>query len=158
MDNSTMTAPASGPKREFPIRPYVTLGWQLLLFSLVMAFVLSLFLESWLVWLMPVCVLALSTPYITRIGQIIRDLRRGETRKARLRLKDVSEEYAIAIHHQSGLVSWTLIFEDEVERERLVVLSAAARRSEIGTLFRQDEVYLIEWLPSSRVIRSIGPA
>ena len=154
MDNSGMTSPMSAQQRRFSIRPYVTLGWQLLLFSLVAAIVFSHFLDSWLVWLLPACVLALSTPYIVRIGQIIRDRRRDETQTACLKLKDISEEYALAIHHQSGLVNWTLIFEDEAENGRLVVLSVAARRREIETLFQMGKTYAVEWMPSSRVICS----
>jgi|GEM_PF-5681005 len=145
-------------RHHFRLIPYVTLTWQLLLFSLVAAFVLSRFLESRLVWMLPVCVLALTMPYIARIGDILRDLRRGERRSARLILKDASEEYAIAIHRQRGLVHWTLIFEEEARPGTLVVLSAAARRGDMEAWFHLESSYLVEWLPLSRIISAAEPA
>ena len=148
-------------RHEFRLNSYVTLTWQMPLFSAAAAFALSRFLEgdmAWVVWLVPVCVLALTMPYIVRIGELARDLRRGERRTARLRLRDVSEEYAIAIHRHRGMVHWTLIFEDEEQSGQLLSLSVAARRSEAVSLFALGESYLVEWMPHSRLIRALQRA
>ena len=148
-------------RHEFRLSSYATLTWQLLLFSVMVAFVISLFLEgdmNWLVWLLPVVVLAMSAPYIVRIGELVTDLRRGACSAAQLRLRDVSEEYAIVIHRQRGMVHWTLIFEDETQPGRLLSLSVAARREEMTSLFSLDEYYVVEWLPRSRVIQAVRKA
>ena len=144
-------------RREFSMSSYVALTWQLLVFSLAAACALSRFLESdlaWLVWLLPAFVLAMTMPYIARIGEMLRDLRAGRREKARLRLKDVSEEYAIAIHRRRGLVHWTLIFEDEARPGELLSLSVAARRDEMESFFTLERSYDVEWLKASRIIQS----
>ncbi|MBO4885404.1 MAG: hypothetical protein J5602_08835 [Clostridia bacterium] len=144
-------------RHEFSMGSYAALTWQLLVFSLAAAYALSRFLQSdmaWLVWLLPVGVLGMTTPYIVRVGEMLRDLRAGRREKARLRLKDVSEEYAIAIHRRRGMVHWTLIFEDESRPGALFSLSVAARRSEMKSFFALESYYMVEWLPTARVIRS----
>ena len=71
-----------------------------------------------------------------------------------MRLKDVSEEYAIAIHRRRGLVHWTLIFEDETRPGTLLSLSVAARRDEMASFFLLEKDYDVEWLQTARIIRS----
>ena len=44
-------------EREFAVRPYVTLAWQLLALSLALTIALDFFVETKLVWLLPMCVL-----------------------------------------------------------------------------------------------------
>ena len=144
-------------RREFSMGSYAALTWQLLLFSMAAAYALSRFLEgdmARLVWLLPVCVLAMTTPYIVRIGQMINDVRQSRRERALLRLKDVSEEYAIAIHRRRGMVHWTLIFEDEARPGTLFSLSVAARRDEVNAFFAVEKTYQVEWLKASRIIRN----
>lgn len=142
-------------KREFAVRPYATLSWQLLVFSLAVTLALDCFIESRLVWLLPVFVLMLSVPYLVRALEALGDLRRGRLQTGRLKLLDISEEYVIAVHTHRGLVHWTLIFEDENQSDRVVVLSAAARRADASAFFQEGARYQTAWLPRSRIIRSM---
>ena len=148
-------------KHEFPLNSYITLCWQPLLISMGAAWLISRLLEkdiAWVPWLLPPFALAMTLPYITRLGEMAADLRRGSRQKARLRLKDVSEEFALAIHRQRGLHHWTLIFEDEARPGTLLSLSAAARRDDMRALFELETSYSVEWLPASRVIKKVERA
>lgn len=144
-------------RREFPIRTYATLTWQLLVFSLVVTLLLVRFVEEgqMLVWALPVIVLILSIPYIVRVAEIIGDMSRKRRETRVLRLKDLSKEYAVAIHSHRGMLHWTLIFEDEAGQ--LFSLTAATTQEEALSMWRDEALYRVEWLTRSRVIVAMEP-
>lgn len=142
-------------RREFPIRTYVTLTWQLLLFSLVVTLVLDHYIEGRVAWVLPVIVLVLSIPYIVRVAEIIADVSRAQCEKRTLRLKDISKEYAVVIHGHRGMLHWTLIFEDEADNGQLFSLTAAATQADALAMWKDGGLYRVEWLKQSRVITAM---
>ncbi len=138
-------------RRVFPIRTYVTLTWQVLLFSLAATLLLDRFIESRLIWALPVIVLVMSVPYIVRVLEIIGD-RTGSRRCERtMRLVDVSREFAVAIHSHRGMMHWTLILEDEADGS-IHSLTAAATRKDARAMWLGGALYRVAWLDKSRVI------
>lgn len=143
-------------RREFPIRTYVTLTWQLFAFSLAVTLLLDHCIEEGkIVWTLPVIVLILSIPYIVRVVEIIADVTRRQREERVLRLKDISKEYAVAIHSHRGMLHWTLIFEDEAGK--LFSLTAAATQQDAFSMWCEEGLYRVEWLNQSRVIVAMEP-
>lgn len=144
-------------RRVFPIRTYVTLTWQVLLFSMAATLLLDRFIESRLIWALPAIVLVLSVPYIVRVVEIIGDRSQGRRCERTMRLVDVSREFAVAIHSHRGMMHWTLIFEDEVDGS-LYSLTAAATKEDARAMWRNGERYSLMWLDKSRVILEMESA
>ena len=144
-------------RRVFPIRTYVTLTWQVLLFSMAATLLLDRFIESRLIWALPAIVLVLSVPYIVRVVEIIGDRSQGRRRERTMRLVDVSREFAVAIHSHRGMMHWTLIFEDEADGS-LYSLTAAATKEDARAMWRNGERYSLMWLDKSRVILEMESA
>lgn len=144
-------------RRVFPIRTYVTLTWQVLLFSMAATLLLDRFIESRLIWALPVIVLVMSVPYIVRVVEIIGDRSQGRRCERTMRLVDVSREFAVAIHSHRGMMHWTLIFEDEADGS-LYSLTAAATKEEARAMWRNGERYSLMWLDKSRVILEMESA
>lgn len=144
-------------RRVFPIRTYVTLTWQVLLFSMAATLLLDRFIESRLIWALPVIVLVLSVPYIVRVVEIIGDRSQGRRCERTMRLVDVSREFAVAIHSHRGMMHWTLIFEDEADGS-LYSLTAAATKEDARAMWRNGERYSLMWLDKSRVILEMESA
>ena len=138
-------------KRAFPIRTYVTLTWQVLLFSMAATLLLDHFVESRVIWALPVIVFVLSVPYIVRVIEIIGDRSGNRRRERTMRLVDISREFAVAIHSHRGMMHWTLIFEDESDGS-LHSLTAAATKKDAHAMWRSDSLYHVVWLDKSRVI------
>ena len=144
-------------RRVFPIRTYVTLTWQVLLFSMAATLLLDRFIESRLIWALPVIVLVMSVPYIVRVVEIIGDRSQGRRCERTMRLVDVSREFAVAIHSHRGMMHWTLIFEDEADSS-LYSLTAAATKEDARAMWRNGERYSLMWLDKSRVILEMESA
>ena len=144
-------------RRVFPIRTYVTLTWQVLLFSMAATLLLDRFIESRLIWALPVIVLVMSVPYIVRVAEIIGDRSQGRRCERTMRLVDVSREFAVAIHSHRGMMHWTLIFEDEADGS-LYSLTAAATKEDARAMWRNGERYSLMWLDKSRVILEMESA
>ena len=144
-------------RRVFPIRTYVTLTWQVLLFSMAATLLLDRFIESRLIWALPVIVLVLSVPYIVRVVEIIGDRSQGRRCERTMRLVDVSREFAVAIHSHRGMMHWTLIFENEADGS-LYSLTAAATKEDARAMWRNGERYSLMWLDKSRVILEMESA
>ena len=144
-------------RRVFPIRTYVTLTWQVLLFSMAATLLLDRFIESRLIWALPAIVLVLSVPYIVRVVEIIGDRSQGRRCERTMRLVDVSREFAVAIHSHRGMMHWTLIFEDEADGS-LYSLTAAATKEDALAMWRNGERYSLMWLDKSRVILEMESA
>lgn len=144
-------------RRVFPIRTYVTLTWQVLLFSMAATLLLDRFIESRLIWALPSIVLVLSVPYIVRVVEIIGDRSQGRRCERTMRLVDVSREFAVAIHSHRGMMHWTLIFEDEADGS-LYSLTAAATKEDARAMWRNGERYSLMWLDKSRVILEMESA
>ena len=144
-------------RRVFPIRTYVTLTWQVLLFSMAATLLLDCFIESRLIWALPAIVLVLSVPYIVRVVEIIGDRSQGRRCERTMRLVDVSREFAVAIHSHRGMMHWTLIFEDEADGS-LYSLTAAATKEDARAMWRNGERYSLMWLDKSRVILEMESA
>ena len=144
-------------RRVFPIRTYVTLTWQVLLFSLAATLLLDRFIESRLIWALPAIVLVLSVPDIVRVVEIIGDRSQGRRCERTMRLVDVSREFAVAIHSHRGMMHWTLIFEDEADGS-LYSLTAAATKEDARAMWRNGERYSLMWLDKSRVILEMESA
>ncbi|MCI5546256.1 MAG: hypothetical protein MR399_04810 [Clostridiales bacterium] len=144
-------------RRVFPIRTYVTLTWQVLLFSMAATLLLDRFIESRLIWALPAIVLVLSVPYIVRVVEIIGDRSQGRRCERTMRLVDVSREFAVAIHSHRGMMHWTLIFEDEADGS-LYSLTAAATKEDARAMWRNGERYSLMWLDKSRVILEMESA
>ncbi|MDD7367736.1 MAG: hypothetical protein PUG91_10650 [Clostridiales bacterium] len=144
-------------RRVFPIRTYVTLTWQVLLFSMAATLLLDRFIESRLIWALPVIVLVMSVPYIVRVVEIIGDRSQGRRCERTMRLVDVSREFAVAIHSHRGMMHWTLIFEDEADGS-LYSLTAAATKEDARAMWRNGERYSLMWLDKSRVILEMESA
>ena len=144
-------------RRVFPIRTYVTLTWQVLLFSMAATLLLDRFIESRLIWALPAIVLVLSVPYIVRVVEIIGDRSQGRRCERTMRLVDVSREFAVAIHSHRGMMHWTLIFEDEADGS-LYSLTAAATMEDARAMWHNGERYSLMWLDKSRVILEMESA
>ena len=144
-------------RRVFPIRTYVTLTWQVLLFSMAATLLLDRFIESRLIWALPVIVLVMSVPYIVRVVEIIGDRSQGRRCERTMRLVDVSREFAVAIHSHRGMMHWSLIFEDEADGS-LYSLTAAATKEDARAMWRNGERYSLMWLDKSRVILEMESA
>lgn len=144
-------------RRVFPIRTYVTLTWQVLLFSMAATLLLDRFIESRLIWALPAIVLVLSVPYIVRVVEIIGDRSQGRRCERTMRLVDVSREFAVAIHSHRGMMHWTLIFENEADGS-LYSLTAAATKEDARAMWRNGERYSLMWLDKSRVILEMESA
>ena len=144
-------------RRVFPIRTYVTLTWQVLLFSMAATLLLDRFIESRLIWALPAIVLVLSVPYIVRVVEIIGDRSQGRRCERTMRLVDVSREFAVAIHSHRGMMHWTLIFEDEADGS-LYSLTAAATKEDARAMRHNGERYSLMWLDKSRVILEMESA
>ena len=144
-------------RRVFPIRTYVTLTWQVLLFIMAATLLLDRFIESRLIWALPAIVLVLSVPYIVRVVEIIGDRSQGRRCERTMRLVDVSREFAVAIHSHRGMMHWTLIFEDEADGS-LYSLTAAATKEDARAMWRNGERYSLMWLDKSRVILEMESA
>lgn len=144
-------------RRVFPIRTYVTLTWQVLLFSMAATLLLDRFIESRLIWALPAIVLVLSVPYIVRVVEIIGDRSQSRRCERTMRLVDVSREFAVAIHSHRGMMHWTLIFEDEADGS-LYSLTAAATKEDARAMWRNGERYSLMWLDKSRVILEMESA
>ena len=144
-------------RRVFPIRTYVTLTWQVLLFSMAATLLLDRFIESRLIGALPAIVLVLSVPYIVRVVEIIGDRSQGRRCERTMRLVDVSREFAVAIHSHRGMMHWTLIFEDEADGS-LYSLTAAATKEDARAMWRNGERYSLMWLDKSRVILEMESA
>ena len=144
-------------RRVFPIRTYVTLTWQVLLFSMAATLLLDRFIESRLIWALPVIVLVMSVPYIVRVVEIIGDRSQGRRCERTMRLVDVSREFAVAIHSHRGMMHWTLIFENEADGS-LYSLTAAATKEDARAMWRNGERYSLMWLDKSRVILEMESA
>ena len=144
-------------RRVFPIRTYVTLTWQVLLFSMAATLLLDRFIESRLIWALPAIVLVLSVPYIVRVVEIIGDRSQGRRCERTMRLVDVNREFAVAIHSHRGMMHWTLIFEDEADGS-LYSLTAAATKEDARAMWRNGERYSLMWLDKSRVILEMESA
>ena len=144
-------------RRVFPIRTYVTLTWQVLAFSMAATLLLDRFIESRLIWALPVIVLVMSVPYIVRVVEIIGDRSQGRRCERTMRLVDVSREFAVAIHSHRGMMHWTLIFEDEADGS-LYSLTAAATKEDARAMWRNGERYSLMWLDKSRVILEMESA
>lgn len=144
-------------RRVFPIRTYVTLTWQVLLFSLAATLLLDRFIESRLIWALPAIVLVLSLPYIVRVVEIIGDRSQSRRCEKTMRLVDVSREFAVAIHSHRGMMHWTLIFEDEADGS-LHSLTAAATQKDARAMWREGALYRVAWLDKSRVILEMESA
>lgn len=144
-------------RRVFPIRTYVTLTWQVLLFSMAATLLLDRFIESRLIWALPAIVLVLSVPYIVRVVEIIGDRSQGRRCERTMRLVDVSREFAVAIHSHRGMMHWTLIFEDEADGS-LYSLTAAATKEDARAMWRNGERYSLMWLDKSRIILEMESA
>ena len=144
-------------RRVFPIRTYVTLTWQVLLFSMAATLLLDRFIESRLIWALPAIVLVLSVPYIVRVVEIIGDRSQGRRCERTMRLVDVSREFAVAIHSHRGMMHWTLIFEDEADGS-LYSLTAAATKEDARAMWRNGERSSLMWLDKSRVILEMESA
>ena len=138
-------------RRVFPIRTYVTLTWQVLLFSMAATLLLDRFIESRLIWALPVIVLVMSVPYIVRVVEIIGDRSQSRRCERTMRLVDISREFAVAIHSHRGMMHWTLIFEDEADGS-LHSLTAAATKEDARAMWREGAHYRVAWLDKSRVI------
>ena len=141
----------------FPIRTYVTLTWQVLLFSLAATLLLDRFIESRLIWALPAIVLVMSVPYIVRVIEIIGDRSQGRRCERTMRLVDVSREFAVAIHSHRGMMHWTLIFEDEADGS-LHSLTAAATKEDARAMWHSGAHYRVAWLDKSRVILEMESA
>lgn len=144
-------------RRVFPIRTYVTLTWQVLLFSMAATLLLDRFIESRLIWALPAIVLVMSVPYIVRVVEIIGDRSQGRRCERTMRLVDVSREFAVAIHSHRGMMHWTLIFENEADGS-LYSLTAAATKEDARAMWRNGERYSLMWLDKSRVILEMESA
>ena len=144
-------------RRVFPIRTYVTLTWQVLLFSMAATLLLDRFIESRLIWALPAIVLVLSVPYIVRVVEIIGDRSQGRRCERTMRLVDVSREFAVAIHSHRGRMHGTLICEDEADGS-LYSLTAAATMEDARAMWHNGERYSLMWLDNSRVILEMESA
>lgn len=130
----------------------MTLTWQMFTVSLIIAGVLIYYVRHPLVWLMPLTVLFMCLPYIMRAVEIGRDRRTKQYEEKELRLKDISKEYAIALHSHRGMVHWTLIFEDEADDRRVYVLTVAMNKQDAHSFLCLGGMYRVKWLAVSRVI------